>query len=80
MSEPTNEQPVSFERDVRPLFRSTDRQSMTFAFDLWDVSDVREHAEDILVRLQDGTMPCDTTWSPGQIELFSRWIASGAAE
>jgi hypothetical protein len=53
---------------------------MTFAFDLWDVSDVREHAEDILVRLQDGTMPCDTTWSPGQIELFSRWIASGAAE
>jgi hypothetical protein len=80
VSDPANGQPVSFERDVKPLFRPSDRQSMTFAFDLWDVADVRANAEDILERLQDGSMPCDTTWSPGQIELFGRWIASGAAD
>jgi len=26
----------SFARDIRPLFREDDRESMKFAFDLWD--------------------------------------------
>jgi hypothetical protein len=50
---------------------------MTFAFDLWDVDDVRSNAEAILDRLQEGTMPCDGGWSSDQVELFGRWIATG---
>ena len=53
---------VSFEQDIKPLFRSTDRELMTFAFDLWDVSDVRSNADAILARLRAGTMPCDAPW------------------
>ncbi|HEX9134585.1 MAG TPA: hypothetical protein VF844_20030 [Ktedonobacteraceae bacterium] len=30
----------SFARDIRPLFRESDRESMVFAFDLWDYNDV----------------------------------------
>ena len=71
---------VSFEQDIKPLFRSTDRESMTFAFDLWDASDVRSNADAILARLRAGTMPCDGQWSPQNVELFGRWIATGAAD
>src|SRR6476619_2271850 len=69
---------VSFEQDIKPLFRSKDRESMTFAFDLWDVSDVRSNADAILARLRAGTMPCDGRWPPAKVELFGRWIATGA--
>jgi hypothetical protein len=69
--------PVSFAEDIRPLFRADDRDAMDFAFDLWDVDDVRANADAILERLQDGSMPCDGGWAPEQIELFSRWAATG---
>ena len=71
---------VSFEQDIKPLFRSTDRESMTFAFDLWDVSDVRSNADAILARLRAGTMPCDGRWSSENVELFGQWIATGASD
>ena len=71
---------VSFEQDIKPLFRSTDRESMTFAFDLWDVSDARSNADAILARLKAGTMPCDGHWSPETVELFGRWVATGASD
>ena len=80
MPEPGSAQPISFEQHIKPLFRQSDRQSMTFAFDLWDVSDVRSYAEDILDRLKDGTMPCDGAWSADRVELFSRWVATGQAD
>lgn len=67
----------SFARDIQPLFRETDRESMTFAFDLWDYSDVRTHAQDILERLGDGSMPCDGEWPEEQIVLFERWMQVG---
>lgn len=66
-----------FERDIKPLFREDDKDAMDFVFDLWDYNDVRTHAESILERLEDGTMPCDGEWPPEQIELFRRWIESG---
>ena len=50
---------------------------MEFAFDLWDVDDVRSNADAILRRLRDDSMPCDSEWSSDQIELFARWIATG---
>ncbi len=77
---PTADQPIGFDQHIKPLFRPTDRQSMTFAFDLWDVGDVRSHAGAILQRLQEGTMPCDGQWSPDKVELFSRWIRAGTPD
>ena len=71
---------VSFEQDIKPLFRSTDRELMTFAFDLWDVSDVRSNADAILARLRAGTMPCDGRWPSENVELFGRWVATGASD
>jgi hypothetical protein len=68
---------VSFESTVKPLFREGDRQSMEFAFDLWSYDDVSDNADDILDRLRDGSMPCDAPWPQAQIDLFERWIALG---
>jgi hypothetical protein len=39
---------VGFERDVRPLFRDKDVQSMSSAFDLSSYADVRANADKIL--------------------------------
>ena len=66
-----------FVRDIKPLFREDDKDAMDFVFDLWDYNDVRTHAETILERLEDGSMPCDGEWPPEQVELFRRWIESG---
>ena len=77
MTLPAPDEPVSFAQDIKPLFREMDRDSMTFAFDLWDVDDVRSNAEAILDRLRDGSMPCDDGWSADEVELFARWIATG---
>jgi hypothetical protein len=74
---PAADQPVSFAQHLKPLFRPTDRQSMAYAFDLWDVDDVRANADAILDRLREGTMPCDGGWPSDQVELFGRWIATG---
>jgi hypothetical protein len=68
---------VSFASHVKPLFRERDRQSMSFAFDLWSLADVRAHAPGILARLRDGSMPCDGAWPAEQVEVFQRWTDSG---
>ena len=72
-------EPVSFEIDVKPLFRERDRSSMEFAFDLWSADDVSENANAILDRLKAGTMPCDGAWPEAQVDLFARWVAGGKA-
>lgn len=68
---------LSFTRDIRPLFRESDRNSMLFAFDLWDYLDVCTHAQEILERLADGTMPCDAEWPELHISQFRRWVEAG---
>jgi len=73
----TSKSRPGFAQDIRPLFREDDRDNMTFVFDLWDCDDVRTHADVILERLVDGTMPCDSEWPEEQIALFRRWIESG---
>ena len=70
---------LSFERDVRPMFREKDRDSMRRAFDLWSHSDVQAHQDAILQRLRDGTMPCDGAWPTDHVAAFQQWIASGSA-
>jgi hypothetical protein len=67
------EEPISFARDIRPLFRERDRRSMSFAFDLWSHDDVAQN-DAILGRLRDGTMPCDGAWSEEQIAAFQDWV------
>jgi hypothetical protein len=74
---PGPDQPVGFAAHIRPLFRQQDRQSMSFAFDLWSFDDVRARATDILTRLQEGSMPCDGAWPAEKIEVFKRWADTG---
>ena len=76
---PDADEPVSFEAQVKPLFRERDRESMQRAFDLWSYDDVSQHADAILGRLQEGTMPCDGSWPQAQVDLFQRWAESGNA-
>jgi hypothetical protein len=70
---------LSFERDIRPLFREKDRDSMLKRFDLWSYSDVQAHEDAILGRLRSGTMPCDGAWPPERVAVFQRWIDAGSA-
>ena len=77
MTMPAADQPVSFAQHIKPLFRPKDRQSMAYAFDLWEVDDVRSNADAILDRLREGSMPCDGGWSSEEVELFGRWVATG---
>lgn len=69
--------PVRFAEHIKPLFRRRDRQAMSFAFDLWSYDDVREHADAILTRLRDGSMPPDSAWPEAKIDVFQRWVESG---
>jgi hypothetical protein len=73
------DQTVSFEQDVKPLFRERDRRSMSYAFDLWSHDDVSQHADAILGAVKTGSMPCDGAWTREQVELLERWIAGGKA-
>jgi len=63
-----------FEDHIRPLFRPMDRNSMKFAFDLWNEDDLRKHGAAILARLQAGTMPCDGAWPAQDVDLFREWL------
>jgi len=77
--EPDSPTGLSFERDVRPMFREKDRDSMLRAFDLWSYGDVHAHQDAILGRLRNATMPCDGAWPPEHVAVFQRWIADGSA-
>ncbi|HEY2372171.1 MAG TPA: hypothetical protein VGH82_06450 [Gaiellaceae bacterium] len=71
---------MSFDQDIKPLFRERDRGAMTFMFDLWSYDDVSENADQILAALRDGVMPCDGAWPSERVELFQRWVESGKPE
>lgn len=68
---------VTFEKHVASLFRTMDRKSMMFAFDLGSYADVSKHAEAILGRVKAGTMPCDGAWPKERVEAFERWTKTG---
>jgi hypothetical protein len=72
------EQDVSFERDIRPLWRERDVKSMSFAFDLSSYDDVRDNAEAIYERLDAGTMPCDGAWPAEDVNRFRAWMDGGS--
>jgi hypothetical protein len=68
---------MSFEEDIKPLFRERDRGSMLSHFDLWSYDDVSANADDILSVLREGTMPCDGAWPSDRVDVFQRWVDSG---
>jgi truncated hemoglobin YjbI len=77
---PSPNDTVEFAKHIKPLFRKHDRQSMQFAVDLWSYADVNKHAEAILERLRNGSMPCDGAWPQERIAVFARRVASGKPE
>ena len=79
MDVPAADEPVSFDQDIKGMFRTKDRESMSSAFDLWSYEAVSAHAAAILERLRAGTMPCDGAWPPAKVEMFERWMENGKA-
>jgi hypothetical protein len=69
---------VSYQADIKPLFRDKDRAAMLKAFDLWSYADVSAHSTKIAQKLQEGTMPCDGAWPADRVALFTDWVASGS--
>ncbi len=70
----TNEPAPTFEGDIKPLFRQSDRAAMRDLFDLWSFDDVRANADRILAAVRAGSMPCDTRWSTEKVDLLQRWV------
>lgn len=68
---------MTFETDIKPMFREEDRDAMDFIFDLWNYDDVKANAELIYERIEDGSMPCDRGWSPEQLATLRQWIDAG---
>lgn len=71
------EDKLSFERDIKPLFRAKDRDSMMQVFDLFDYDDVVENADAIVGSLRSGQMPCDGAWPESQVTRLQQWIDAG---
>ena len=70
----------TFESDIKPLFRESDRDAMIAAFDLWSLADVKANAEAIVRAVRSGSMPCDMQWPEEQVELLQRWIDGGTPQ
>jgi hypothetical protein len=70
---------LSFELDIKPLFRERDRRAMLTHFDLWSYDDVRRNADVILDGVRTGVAP-DGKWPRTKVDLLRRWIESGKAQ
>jgi hypothetical protein len=70
----------TFDGDIKPLFRESDRDAMIRAFDLWSYADVKANAAAILGAVRSGSMPCDSEWPEDQVALLQRWIDGGTPE
>lgn len=69
--------PLTFDTDIRPLFRAKDIDSMKQAFDLSSYEDVRGNAEKIYTALAGGSMPCDGAWPSQDVQRFHAWMEAG---
>jgi hypothetical protein len=77
MTSGTEGGPLSFARDIKPMFRDKDRDSMLKAFDLFEYADVAEHANAIVDALRSGKMPCDGAWDAARVDKVQQWIDMG---
>jgi hypothetical protein len=71
-----NKPQVGFERDIRPLFREKDAQSMPATFDRSSDNDAKASADKILEKVTDGLMPCDRPRAEDQMARFREWVAA----
>jgi hypothetical protein len=74
---PSEGEAVGFEKDIKPLFRPNDRDSMLSHFDLWSFDDVKAHAGAIVAQLRAGTMPCDGAWPAERVDVLQKWVETG---
>jgi hypothetical protein len=71
---------VGFGRDICPLFRDEDVQSMSSVFDLSPYEDVRANADKILATVAVGPMPCDGAWPAERVRVFRGWVDAGCPD
>jgi hypothetical protein len=72
--------PLSFARDIRPLFRDFDIEEMKYhSLDLSKYEVVRTHSANIYERLLDKSMPSDGEWPAENISKFKQWMDEGMA-
>ena len=68
---------LSFEHDIKALFREKDRTAMIGAFDLFDYADVAKNADAIVGSVRSGQMPCDGAWPDVDVDKLQHWIDAG---
>jgi len=74
----SDEHPLSFARDIRPLFTDMDVAHMKPAgIDLSSAESVKAHADAIYATVTSGSMPPpssgETRWSAQMCETFKQW-------
>jgi hypothetical protein len=72
-----NQHSPTFAADIRPLFRDSDIEEMSWSFDLASYDEVRDNGEAIYERLSDGSMPCDGPWADESVTTFRAWMDAG---
>ena len=73
--------PLSFQRDIRPMFTDMDVAHMKNMMDLSDRSSVFAHADAIYETVSNGIMPPTSSgerpWTPEMCATFKRWKDEG---
>ena len=70
---------LSFEKDIRPMFRKFEVDSMKpVGLDLSSYEQVKKAAKKVHGMLAAHKMPCDKPWSGEKIARFKRWMDGGA--
>ncbi len=71
---------LSFARDIRPMFRDIDVDTMqNYGLDLSSHAEVKNKAQAIYTTLAEGTMPCDGAWLKDRVATLKRWMDEGMA-
>jgi hypothetical protein len=71
---------LSFARDIRPMFRNSDVETMqNYGLDLSSYDEVKNKVQAIYTTLSEGTMPCDGAWPKDRVEALKRWMDEGMA-
>jgi hypothetical protein len=72
-----SQSPVSYAKDIKPLFNEQDKSHMEFMLDLWSYDDVKSNADAILDSVAKGRMPPNNPWPADRVDTFKQWIAGG---
>jgi hypothetical protein len=76
-----NNDPLSFGKDIRPLFTTMDVDHMASTMNLADRDSVYQHADAIYRAVSEGAMPPPTSseprWTPEMCATFDAWRKQG---